>query len=270
MQTRQTLGALIADCINEKSERIAVQWARPSGTATRHFWIDDLLPDDICQAVYDAFPTKPEIWFRRDTFRERKKTFAKMKQIDPLIGEITMAFQEPAVLDAVGRVTGIAGLEGDPLLYASGISMMEAGDFLNPHIDNSHDMTRERYRRLNLLYYVAPDWQSESGGNFELWDDRVRAPVEIVSRCNRLLVMETTRTSWHSVNPVRADARRCCVSNYFFSAQSLSGSDYYHVTSFLGRPGQPLRRLWGRVDNWLRQTVASTLRISRGKGLINK
>ncbi len=48
MQTRQTLGALIADCINEKSEQIAVQWARPSGTATRHFWIGDLLPDDIC------------------------------------------------------------------------------------------------------------------------------------------------------------------------------------------------------------------------------
>ena len=85
-----------------------------------------------------------------------------------------------------------------------------------------------------------------------------------------LFVMETTRASWHSVNPVRADTRRCCMSNYFFSAQSPSSSVYYHVTSFLGRPGRPLRRLWGRVDNWLRQTVASTLRISRGKDLINK
>ena len=112
------------------------------------------MSDDVYQAVYDAFPTNPEIWFRNDTFRERKKSFAKMKQIDPLIGEITMAFQEPAVLDAVGRVTGIAGLDGDPLLYAGGISVMEAGYLLNPHIDNCHDMTRERYRHLNLLYYV--------------------------------------------------------------------------------------------------------------------
>ena len=84
---------------------------------------------------------------------------------------------------------------------------------------------------------------------------------------NRLIVMETNASSWHSVNPVTVDAVRCCVSNYYFSKQSPSGEDYYHVTSFLGRPGQPLRRIYGRVDNLLRQFVATRFKISRGKDL---
>ena len=32
---------------------------------------------------------------------------------------------------------------------------MDLGHFLNPHIDNSHDAKRERYRRFNLLYGVS-------------------------------------------------------------------------------------------------------------------
>ena len=41
------------------------------------------------------------------------------------------------------------------------------------------------------------------------------------------------------------------------------GENYYHVTSFLGRPGQPFRRVYGRIDNALRNVVAKTLKTSR-------
>ena len=94
--------------------------------------------------------------------------------------------------------------------------MMFCGDYLNPHIDNSHDAKRKRYRRLNLLYHVSPDWGFDSGGNFELWDESRMSPKTIVSRRNRLVVMETNKTSWHSVSPVNVDGPRCCVSNYYF------------------------------------------------------
>ena len=52
---------------------------------------------------------------------------------------------------------------------------------------------------LNLLYYVSPDWSHESGGNLELWDNGPEGqPREIVSRQNRLVLMATHKTSWHS------------------------------------------------------------------------
>ncbi|RYE56853.1 MAG: 2OG-Fe(II) oxygenase, partial [Hyphomicrobiales bacterium] len=141
-------------------------------------------------------------------------------------------------------------------------------DFLNPHIDNSHDRHRARYRRLNLLFYVSPEWDPANGGNLELWDEKVRKPTMIPALFNRLVVMETNATSWHSVSPVTVASNRCCVSNYYFSESSPNGRQYYHVTSFIGRPEQVGRRVWGRVDNALRQVVASTLNISRNRQMV--
>lgn len=258
---------LITDRIRADADRLKREWQHPEGTRTRHFVVDDLLPAALSQRIYDAFPQNASIWFQYESFRERKKTFAKLSAIDPVIGEITDAFHLPAVLQAVREITGIDGLEADPELYAGGISMMSRGDFLNPHIDNSHDAPRKRYRRLNLLYYISRDWQLDYGGNFELWDDDVRAPKVIHSKYNRLVVMETNRVSWHSVNPVAVEKNRCCISNYYFSSASPEGRDYYHVTSFTGRPEQTFARLWGRADNFMRQWVAVASGTSRGKSL---
>ena len=262
-----SLAALIAQRLGREAGALTEQWRNPEGTPTRFFVVDDLLPGDVADRIYRAFPQNQSIWFQHHSFRERKKTFAKLEAIDPLIADIADAFHDDAVLSAVKSITGIDALEADPELYAGGISMMGRGDFLNPHIDNSHDSKRQRYRRLNLLYYISPDWQAENGGNFELWDSKVEKPKLIVSRFNRLVVMETNRYSWHSVNPVVVDRNRCCISNYYFSTASPEHRDYYHVTSFVGRPQQKLARLWGRVDNFVRQWIAVSLRISRGKSL---
>ena len=94
--------------------------------------------------------------------------------------------------------------------------MMSKEDFLNPHIDNSHDRDKKRYRKLNLLYYVTPGWEEGFGGNFELWDEKVKKERDNF-KFNRLVIMETNKQSWHSVNIVITDKIRCCVSNYYFS-----------------------------------------------------
>lgn len=257
---------VIAQRIQQQGKDLAEQWQHPQETLTRHVVIDDLLPIAAAEEIFSVFP-KNAAWVQRDTFRERKKTFAKLGDVNPLIAAITDAFHSDLVLGAVKGITQIDALEADPELYAGGISMMSKGDFLNPHIDNSHDAPRSRYRRLNLLYYISRDWQLSYGGNFELWDARIIKPKVIRSKFNRLLIMETNRKSWHSVNPVRAAEDRCCISNYYFSSSSPEGHPYYHVTSFLGRPEQPALRLYSRVDNFLRQWVSVITRISRGKSL---
>lgn len=261
------LAQAISRRLLENASALKAQWNAEGRTTTRYFYIDDLLDAATARAIYEAFPKAGEHWFQRDSFRERKKTFAKLDRIEPIVAQVTDAFHLPEVVAAVQEITAIQGLEPDPELYAGGISMMGKDDFLNPHIDNSHDAVRGRYRRLNLLYYVSPEWDPKNGGNLELWDKTVRKPTEIPALFNRLIVMETDASSWHSVNQVRVDDQRCCVSNYFFSSASPTGEDYYHVTSFLGRPDQPIRRLYGHFDNFLRQQVAQRLKVSRGKHL---
>ncbi len=267
MTTTSDIARAIAARLRRDETLLRESWAGAPEGAARHMVVDDLLDPELASRIHHAFPAEDADWRTLDSFRERKKTFAKLNRADPLIGAATDAFQEPDVVAAVAAITGVGGLEPDPSLYAGGVSRMDRGDFLNPHIDNSHDADRRRYRRLNLLYYVSPGWRAENGGNLELWDTRVKAAVEVPSLFNRLVVMETDRRSWHSVNAVAADAGRCCVSNYYFSAASPEGGDYYHVTSFMGRPEQPLLRFVNAADNMLRQQIASTLKISRGKNL---
>lgn len=252
---------LIAERLDAQAESLAAQWGASRGQIeARHFVLDDVLPSQLAAEIANAFPSDGAGFHQLDSFRERKRTLAKLSQTDPVLNAISIAFQDSRVVGSVARITGFAALEGDRSFYAGGLSMMMPGDFLNPHIDNSHDGSRTRYRRINILYYVNPDWSLEEGGNLELWDRRVKENATIVSGFNRLVVMETHRTSWHSVSQVRGNRPRKCVSNYYFSKASPDGSEYFHVTSFTGRPGETVKRVLGPMDNWSRHLVLKVFR----------
>lgn len=247
----------------ERSD-LAEQWNRPHpGTPTRHAVMDDFLPEELACHIGEAFPKDGSHFNQRQSFRERKRTSVRFDELPPILKQVTFTIQSPEFVTAIGERIGLPKLIGDPSLYAGGLSMMQRGDFLNPHIDNSHEASKSRYRRVNLLYYVTPGWQDEFGGNLELWDKNVSRPVTLASLFNRLVIMETNRHSWHSVSPVVVEGMRCCVSNYFFSAESPEARDYYHVTSFTGRPGQVARRAFGAVDNAARNFARQALGLRR-------
>ena len=265
------LARLIVQRLEDAKEELRAQWANPEGTRTRHFVLEQVLPEDVARTIAAAFPADGAGFNDRSSFREHKKTLAKLGKTDPVLGAISLAFQEEDVIAKVAEITRMNGLEPDRSFYAGGLSMMFPGDFLNPHIDNSHDGERKRYRRINLLYYINEGWSEECGGNFELWDDDVTQPKTLVSGFNRLVAMETHKESWHSVSKVVSDRPRRCVSNYYFSNVSPDGDKYFHVTSFTGRPTELLKRIIGPVDNGLRNLVLRVFKtFVPGKSLADK
>lgn len=229
-----------------------------SVVGVRHCYIDDLLPVEIATKISRVFPQGNQMRLM-DSFREKKYTSKSFDNFDPLLKKITYAIQDESVLRLVEDITGISKQIADPTLYAGGLSVMQRGSFLNPHIDNSHEATRNYYRTLNLLYYATPDWQLDNGGNIELWNNTVTKQVTVTSKFNRLVLMETTPSSWHSVSPVVIDGSRCCVSNYYFSPKSPTGEEYFHVTSFNARPNQKVRRIISVLDSKIRQGVRAVI-----------
>lgn len=227
--------------------------------------IDDLLPNDFVTKVYNNFPST-ENAVERKSIRENKYIGYQMNQFDPVLEELIYAFQEPNVVSLVAEICEINELEGDVNLYAGGLSLMKKDNFLNPHLDNSHDKDLNRWRVLNLLFYVTPDWKLEDGGNLELWPDTVKNdPVMVVSKFNRLVIMATHQKSWHSVSKVAVDKVRCCVSNYYFSQEPLLSSDRFHVTTFRGRPEEKSKDLVLRLDSFLRESLRKIFRKGLGK-----
>lgn len=209
---------------------------RSSEPAIGHFIIDDLLPAEIALNLAERFPV--DGLTHKKSLRERKSISAQMDRHDSLVEEALFAFQDPRVVARIAQFTGATAVEPDGSLYAGGVSAMGQGDFLNPHIDNSHDKDRQAWRVFNLLYYCTTDWTEADGGSLELWPeggDRVGVPALF----NRLVVMATHGGSWHSVSPVtNPDRFRRCISNYYFSPEPLRAADKFHVTSFRGRPEQ--------------------------------
>lgn len=247
----------MAECIAERladeRDRLKEEFSKPERVPT--FALDDLLPEEWARQIYDAFPEQGRMSFK-NSIKERKHVAAQMNEHAPILEEAVYAFQQPDVLAMIAEITGIRALEPDSQLYAGGISAMVKGSYLKPHLDNSHDSNQERYRVLNLLYYVTPEWRPEYGGSLEVWDRGPSGtPRPFPALFNRLVVMATNRISWHSVSEIVGEARRCCVSNYYFSKVSPEAADYFHATSFRGRPGERLKDLVMRGDNALRTAV---------------
>jgi Rps23 Pro-64 3,4-dihydroxylase Tpa1-like proline 4-hydroxylase len=258
----------IADLIVEKLESDLTKLTamyQESKTDIGYFFIDDLLPEEVAKNIFSCFPNTKEMRLKK-SIKEYKYIAAQMNIYNPILEEAVYAFQDTRVVEIISKICGIESLYPDEHLYAGGISLMGNKHFLNPHLDNSHDKDREKWRVLNLLYYVTPDWPITNGGNLELWPKGLHEQqILIHSKFNRLAVMATHDTSWHSVSPISCeDSSRCCVSNYYFSDVPLKENDKFHVTSFRGRPDQKVRDVVLQADIGLRMAIRKVFK----KGIV--
>jgi len=251
---RQEIVELIFNKLKSKEQDIKTSYEASKGQIG-YFYIDDLLPDNLAKKCFDVFPDKSEMRALK-SLREYKHVSAQMNKHHELLENVIYAFQDKKIVKLVGDICNIKTLYADESLYAGGISLMAKNNFLHPHLDNSHDAERERWRILNLLYYVTPDWTLENGGHLELWPDGPKkSPQLIESRFNRLIVMATHDKSWHSVNQVTVDRSRCCISNYFFSDNPLNANDSFHITKFRGRPEDTFTNIILDMDAGLRTII---------------
>lgn len=252
---KDQLTELIVQKLIENKEQLKKEFSRTHPIqVARHFALDNLLPTEIAEQIYANFP-KPNKMRPLSSYGECKLKFVPLKKTSDLLQELTAAIQDEKVIAVIEEITGIEKQIPDPAPNAGGITALVKGNFINPHLDNSHDAGGKQYRTVNLLYYVSPDWKEENGGNFELWDEAVKNAIVVPSLFNRLVVMETNRKSWHAVNPVQVDAPRCCVFNYFFSELSPEHEDYFHTTSFNARPEHPFQRMIASIKNAIKAGV---------------
>lgn len=252
--SRKQIAALIVESLEKNRAEVEKQY-QSTANEIGYFALDDLFPKDFAQKIYENFPAVEDT-VQKKSIREYKYVGYQMNEFNSLLEEVIYAFQEPEVVQLIGEICKIDSIEADENLYAGGISLMKHENFLNPHLDNSHDKDRDKWRVLNLLYYVTPEWKLEDGGNLELWPNGVKLePITIESRFNRLVVMATHQKSWHSVNKVEANKVRCCVSNYYFSEKPLLNTDAFHVTTFRGRPEETSKKVLLRIDSFLRGSL---------------
>lgn len=246
--SRKEIATLIYNNLKSNEANLKKQFIA-SKSNIGFFYIDDLLPKKLALKIYEKFPNTTET-IQRKSIREKKFTAFQMDKYNALLEEVIYAFQDKKIVTLISEICNIKNAYPDEYLYAGGLSLMEKDNFLNPHLDNSHDKDRNKWRVLNLLYYVTPNWELDFGGNLEIWPKGLdKKQTTITSKFNRLVVMATHKKSWHSVSKVTANKVRCCISNYYFSDEPLVNSDSFHVTTFRGRPTEKLKDIILQIDN---------------------
>jgi len=254
VSSRKEISELIYSSINSRKADL-VEAYKSSKSQIGYFYIDNLLPIDLAEKCFQVFPDKSEMRCLK-TIREYKHVSAQMDKHHKLLENVIYAFQDQKIVALIGEICNIQSLYVDESLYAGGLSLMAQDNYLNPHLDNSHDAERERWRVLNLLYYVTPNWGTQNGGHLEIWPNGPKKePVLIESKFNRLAVMATHDTSWHSVNKVTVDESRCCISNYYFSDNPLHDTDKFHITKYRGRPNETLTNIILDFDAGVRTLI---------------
>jgi len=264
--SRENLEKRIIQRLLEEKDKIKLYWNNKSFNFTRHLIIDDFLPEDIANVILDDF-LKQKNLFKEGKYilKQKKNTLADISNSSNIIKDFYSIIHDNNFIEEISKITGMTNLKSDETLYAGGLTIMKENDYLNPHIDNSHNSSREMYRRINLLFYLNHDWQEMYGGNLELWNDKVNKKKTIISKFNRLVIMETNKKSYHSVSKVKTNKLRCCISTYYFSKESPDNTNYFHVTSFIGRPEEKFIRLLSNFDNKLRKMISYFLKFGRNK-----
>ena len=251
---RIELAEIIYKRVNDEKFYLSKQFTE-SKEAIGYFFLDNLLPEEMAAELYKVFPKQDQMVLKK-SIKEDKFVAVQMNLYNPVLEEIIYAFQDRRIVEVIGEICQIKDPIPDEFLYAGGLSMMGNKQFLNPHLDNSHDKDRERWRVLNLLYYVTPNWKEEYGGNLELWPNGLQKnQITIHSKFNRLAVMVTHNKSLHSVSPVVYDGFRCCISNYYFSKNPVLATDKFHVTSFRARPEHKFTDILLKMDTFLRMNI---------------
>jgi hypothetical protein len=163
-----------------------------------HVIIEDALPAETIRAVIDAFPAPGPAWQHFDDPHQLKFALRDEEAMPPPIRSVIQQFNSQVFVEFLETLTGIKGLIPDPHLLGGGLHQIPRGGTLKIHVDFDQHRQLKADRRLNVLLYLNEDWLDEYGGHFELWDREMTHPVvRVAPEANRLVVFETSETSFH-------------------------------------------------------------------------
>jgi len=198
-----------------------------------HLVADGLFQTGILNNVLDEFPgPNAPGWksFANGTERKLEGSNPRMWGVATTLLLSQMARQAPGLAKAFG--TPPLTMEA----LGGGYHLIEPGGYLAMHADFSRSPQSGRYRWLNMLVYLNPDWDEE-GGCLQLWDDDGPA-VTVAPEFNRTVVFRTSGSSWHG-HPVPNTRPRRSVAAYFYAEEPPPGYVGDHSTRWHPKAGQP-------------------------------
>lgn len=250
---------------DEERAQAVAQGLRADYTAAGpfpHIVLDDFLPSEVIAQVEREFPKREACWDSFNREQERFKVSYDPNKLEPgLCPALFQAFNSRPFLAFLETLTGIKGLLPDPYFVGGGLHETSRGGKLAIHADFNLHQPLNLQRRLNLLVYLNHDWQSEYGGQLELWDrGMTRREKAVDPLFNRCVIFNTDDDSFHGhpdpLNCPPDRTRRSMALYYYTASPSIRHELREHTTDFRPRPGSGERHdVRVKADEWIRELL---------------
>ena len=171
-----------------------------------HAVIDDFFKPDVARQLSDDFPDYADpVWRPYNNAIENKKLLNHWDKFPSMTYQVVSYLNSPQFIENLTQLTSIPDLQNDMGLSGGGWHAHSNEGKLNVHLDYSLHPKLQLERRLNLIVYLTPDWESEWGGALQLWSHDAEAnkpkQCEAAVDClfNRAVLFDTTMNSWHGL-----------------------------------------------------------------------
>jgi Rps23 Pro-64 3,4-dihydroxylase Tpa1-like proline 4-hydroxylase len=199
-----------------------------------HWVIDEFQDIELARKLsQDFIDFQNKDWYEYENPLEVKKSLNNWWDFPPTTYRFIEYLNSPAFIKKLEELTGIDGLHPDPGLHGAGWHMHGQGGKLNVHLDYSMHPKLDLERKLNLIYYLSEDWDTEWGGGLELWKGTSKKAVEKIKTVdcvfNRAILFDTTQNSWHGLpNKITCPAnvtRKSIAMYYLVAPQHTANPD---------------------------------------------
>jgi hypothetical protein len=172
--------------INNKYPADILKKSHSLGQPVQHTIIDNFLPQDLFDAVVNDIKhiTNYTVFSNATSHRQESRNFVQA----PLLQTLANSFHSSSVLHWLESISSIDKLIPDPHLRGGGLAKIFTNSTLALHTDFNWNDQLKLNRKVNLILYLTPNWQSEWNGDLELWNkENTECVTKIEPKANRLV-----------------------------------------------------------------------------------
>jgi hypothetical protein len=198
----------------------------------KHLVIDNFLDQRLANICLRNFPPLDDLTWEHandaDIEIKYRTTWKSEFDVPDGIVDAIRIFNSSLFLNAMSARFGIEKIVADPYFTGGGLNVTKPGGLLDVHVDgNYHDATGLN-RRLNALIYMNPEWQSEWGGEFGIYDENGEQCLKKVAPIfNRLVIFDSHDKSFHGLpaplNFPDGQTRKSIILYYYTKAPRPDG-----------------------------------------------
>jgi hypothetical protein len=251
--------ALDYDRLIELADELSLDYR--AATPFPHVVLDDFFPAALLDELLSEFPPADDDgWKLEDGRMQLKQQWRDANRLPPIAASFAALLQSAPFVSFLGRLTGVAGLVGDPHCHHGGLHQTATGGFLKVHADQLVQPALGLQRRVNVIVFLNRGWLPEWGADLELWDAAMtRCYRQIEPVFNRVVVFDAVGSNHGHPDPAMAPSgvlRRSVALYYYVSpAAPLASSDAGVPKAVVrARPGEVLPQRRQPSSRWRRMT----------------